>query len=133
MKNLVKLLIILGLSIMTVNSQAWNTRYFEIYPGQSKKIDVANSNGLISLKVKIQKQDAFSEPQAFVTREDSGFECHLDRIILLTSAFDSVTKKWNQEFEIRIIWSPGADLSSCQLDVRLPENQSSQVTLGMSY
>ncbi|MCX7978735.1 MAG: hypothetical protein N2578_06995 [Bdellovibrionaceae bacterium] len=101
-------------------SQAYNTVYFDLVSGKTREIDVAYKGPLISLRVEVQSRNAFIEPKAYIENEFGGFECRLDRNILLFSGFGAQTRTWNQTWEIRVLWSPGSDYSGCVVGVTHP-------------
>lgn len=112
---------------------AYNTKYFDLHNHSTTKIDVKDENSTISLRVAIQSPSSFSIPEAFVLKEDSGFECRISKKILLFAGFDAVTKLHHQEFEIKVDWSPGADQSGCLIEVRHPSLTNSRAYLYMNY
>lgn len=112
---------------------AFNTEYFDLKNESIKKIDVAYQRDIISLKVSIKSPSAFSIPQAVVLREDSGFECQIVNTILLFSGYDAATGVHYQDFEIKVKWSAGADLSGCLMEVKHPSLFEARAYLFANY
>ncbi len=112
---------------------AYNTKYFDLQSNSLRSINVENEENSISLRVKIESPSSFSMPEAGVVREDSGFECRITRKILLFAGYNAETKIHHQEFEIKVEWSPGADMSGCLIEVKHPSLTNAQAYLFMNY
>ncbi len=114
-------------------SFAFNTEYFDVKSESIKKIDMAYQREIISLKVSIKSPSAFSKPEAIVVREDSGFECQIVDTILLFSGYDVAEKTHHQEFEVKVKWSAGADLSGCLVELKHPSLIDARAYLFANY
>lgn len=121
------------LTLLPGLSFAYNTEYFNVKSNSITKIDVANKSEVISLKVSIKSANAFSVPTAVVTKEDGGFECQVSKTILLFAGYDTVTGLHHQDFEIKVQWGPGSDLSGCMIEVKHPSLTQAKAYLFMNY
>lgn len=121
------------LTLLPCLSFAYNTEYFKVKSNSITKIDVANKSEVISLKVSIQSANPFSVPTATVTKEDGGFECQVSKTILLFAGYDTATGLHHQEFEIKVQWAPGADLSGCLVEVKHPSLTNAKAYLYLNY
>jgi hypothetical protein len=133
MKNsLVSFALVLGM-ISPSLSFGYNTEYFPVTSEYTTRVDVAGRVPIISFRVTIQSLDAFSVPEAVVTREDADFNCRIVKRILLTADFNSVTKVHTQDYEIGVEWAPGGDLSGCLVEITHPSLVDAFGYLYMSY
>jgi len=112
---------------------AYNTQYVDLMPKQAVMFDVAGTPGYVSLRFDVKGQDGFEKPQAKVIDQKNGFECEIDRMILLFSGYNAQTKLFNQQWEVRVNWSPGADLSGCEVEVTHSALPWARAELYMNY
>lgn len=112
---------------------AYSPKYFDIQSYATQPIDVANEEKIISLRVEIQSPSSFSIPDAAILSEDEGFGCKIKQKILLFAGYDAVAKIHHQVFEIKVEWSPGADLSGCLVEVTHPSLTQARAYLFMNY
>jgi hypothetical protein len=112
---------------------AYNTKYFDVQSNSLKSINVENEASTTSLRVWIESPSSFSIPEADVLKEDSDFECRITRKILLFAGYNAETKIHRQQFEIKVEWSPGADMSGCLIEVKHPSLTNAKAYLFMNY
>ncbi len=131
MKFLVSAIFLLSVS----NTFAYNTKYFQIYPGKNTFVDVeANKNkSVVSLLLETSSSDKNAEPKVTIERSWSGFECTHKQNLLKFSGYNTKTQIFEREYEIQIDWRAGADLSGCIVKVEFPGQKSSTVEIFMNY
>ncbi|GAB4013451.1 MAG: hypothetical protein Fur0010_10320 [Bdellovibrio sp.] len=112
---------------------AYNTQYIDLNPLEGVVVDVAGTPGHVSLRLKLESGNALENPKAVVLTEYNGFECEIDRVLLLFSGYNQSLKKFNQEWEIRVNWFPGADLSGCEIEVTHSSLPWARAELYMKY
>jgi hypothetical protein len=126
-------LILALITLMLTQTQAYNTKYIDIYSGNTKNFDVAGQKNDLSLRWEVKSKNGFTEPAAKVISEDSDFKCTVKNNILLFSGYNQSKQTWTQSWEIKVSWQPGADLSSCLIRVSHPNEKNVYVNLYMNY
>nr|BFD64387.1 hypothetical protein BdHM001_30680 [Bdellovibrio sp. HM001] len=128
-----KVLSVVAALLVTSSAHAWSDKYVDVKNGRTVAVEAvgaSSQDGIVSLRVVVKNQALnLIDPKAAVTSEQDGFTCDVQRVILLNSSFDSATKTFTQDYEVKVAWTPGADWSSCTVQVFHPSLQSNSVVL----
>lgn len=122
---------ILALILLTIAQISLAKTIIPVATGGTTVVDVAGTEGLVTLKYEIWTDDQ-NFPSVKVITESNGFECQiLD--LTRTGFVERVSMPAQITYEIPVQWSPGADLSSCDILIAHPHFKPSQVRLEMNY
>lgn len=121
------------LSVICATAFAYNTQYVDLIAYEGVAIDVAGTDGQVAFRLKVDSTNSLEKPQAVVLEEHNGFECEIDRVILLFSGYNQSSKKFSQDWVVVVNWFPGADLSGCQIEVTHTDLPWARAELYMNY
>lgn len=128
-----KVLSVVAALLVASSAQAWSDKYVDVQNGRTvavKAVDASNQDGIVSLRVVVKNQALnLIDPKGVVTSEQDGFTCDVERVILLNSSYDSASKTYTQDYELKVSWTPGADWSSCTVQVQHPSLNNNSVVL----
>lgn len=118
--------------LLTLDVQAFNTKYNKLIPGKEILVDVAKQE-VISLTLDTKNADSSVMPQLTVLNQWGNFLCSHRQTLLIYSGFDVQTGLHTNTWEIQLLWSPGADLSGCIVNISFPGMNNSRAELYMNY
>lgn len=102
-----------------------------IKPGEQKKIDVAYAPEVISFNYEMWTDDR-QYPQVTVISEKGGFHCQVQSM-RLTQLVERASHPAQQTYEVKVLWEPGTDRSSCELKISHPDVEDALLMLYMIY
>lgn len=122
---------ILALVLMITTQISWADALMPVITGATTIYDVAGTEGLVTLQYEIWTDDQ-TYPRIKVISEENGFECQV-LSIKRTGFVERVSMPAQITYQIAVQWSPGADLSGCNIHITHPDFKSTKVRLEMNY
>lgn len=128
MKKLLSLLTL----VISLNTFAYNNKYFDIEGGTTKNFNLKGEETTVSLRWEVQSPNGMIEPSAMVLFDDNGLGCKAGKNILLFAGYDQEKKLWQQSWETKIEWAGDrfdktAELANCLIKVTHPHQKPAYV------
>lgn len=100
-------------------------------PGEIKSLPAvaaSNEEGVVTLRLQLKTQTPGILPTVQV-KEYDGMVCEVSKVSTVLSTLNGKTKVYSEAYDISVIWYPGADWSSCVLEVSHPDSEKAGVAL----
>lgn len=108
-----------------------NAEAVRLTPGQMKSlpaVEASNEDGVVTLRLQLKTQTPGVVPTVQV-KEYDGMVCEVSNVSTVLSALNGKTKVYSEAYDINVIWYPGADWSSCVLEVTHPDSEKAGVSI----